>query len=60
MLILTKATEADVSREQDVLTKKRVVDFSFNHKMETRREMDTMCVPHDKILNIRTFFAQLP
>ena len=57
MLILMKATEVDVSREHDVLAKKRDIDFSFNHKIETRREIDTMRVPHDRILNIRTLIA---
>jgi len=57
MLVVTKVTEAGVPREQNILVEKRDVDFSFTHKMETRRETDTMLVPHDQILNTRTLIA---
>ena len=58
MMVVTELTEAGDSREQGMLTKKRDADVSLNNKRETRRELDTLLVLHDKIGNMRTLIAQ--
>lgn len=60
MQVLAAVIKAGASREHEILAEIRDAVFSFIHKMEPRRVMDTMLVSRVRILYIRSLLARSP
>ncbi|XP_052196506.1 kinesin-like protein KIN-14B isoform X8 [Diospyros lotus] len=60
MLVLAAVIKAGASREHEILAEIRDAVFSFIHKMEPKRVMDTMLVSRVRILYIRSLLARSP
>ncbi|KAI4325682.1 hypothetical protein MLD38_031060 [Melastoma candidum] len=60
MLVLAAVIKAGASREHEILAEIRDAVFSFIHKMEQRKVMDTMLVSRVRILYIRSLLARSP
>lgn len=58
MLVLAAVIKAGASREHEILAEIRDAVFSFIHKMEPKRVMDTMLVSRVRILYIRSLLAR--
>ncbi|XP_039157665.1 kinesin-like protein KIN-14A [Eucalyptus grandis] len=60
MLVLAAVIKAGASREHEILAEIRDAGFTFIHKMEPKRVMDTMLVSRVGILYIRSLLARSP
>lgn len=58
--VLAAVIKAGASREHEILAEIRDAVFSFIHKMEPKRVMDTMLVSRVRILYIRSLLARSP